>query len=234
LLRSKPLSPEHGVVLQKPMHDIYGMIKLVLFEDNRDYVESLIEVLRDANDIELAGSFENCRDAVRKALPLKPDVILMDIDMPLVNGLVGLRDIRQENESVCILMFTVFDDNENVFQAICDGATGYLLKDTPPEKLLQYIREAYNGGAPMTPAIARKVLHLFSQPYKHKRDFKELTPREHNVLSLLVRGMSYKMAAAELKLSEETIRSHVKNIFSKLHVNSKSEAVARALQNKIV
>jgi DNA-binding NarL/FixJ family response regulator len=210
------------------------MINIVLFEDNRDYVESLTEVLREADDMNLLASFQNCKDAARKALPLKPDIILMDIEMPVVNGLMGLRGIRAENETVCILMFTVFDDNDNVFQAVCDGATGYLLKDTPADKLLQSIREAVQGGSPMTPSVARKVLHLFSQPYQFKRDFKELTAREQSVLTLLVRGMSYKMAAAELSVSEETIRSHVKNIFSKLHVNSKSEAVAKALQNKIV
>jgi DNA-binding NarL/FixJ family response regulator len=210
------------------------MIRIVLFEDNRDYVESLTDVIGDAGDMKLVGTFDNCKDAVRKALPLQPNVILMDIDMPQANGLVGLREIRRENEKVCILMFTVFDDNDNVFQAVCDGATGYLLKDTPAEKLLQSIREAHQGGSPMTPTVARKVLHLFSQPFKHIRDFKELTAREHDVLSLMVRGLSYKMVAAELDISEDTVRSHVKNIFSKLHVNSKSEAVAKALQNKMV
>lgn len=210
------------------------MIRIVLFEDNRDYVDSLAEVTRDGDDMELVGAFDNCKDAVRKALPLKPDVILMDIDMPQANGLVGLRDIRRENENVCILMFTVFDDNDNVFQAVCDGATGYLLKDTPADKLLQSIREAHQGGSPMTPTVARKVLQLFSQPFKHKRDFKELTAREHDVLSLMVRGRSYKMIAGDLEISEDTVRSHVKNIFSKLHVNSKSEAVAKALQNKMI
>ena len=210
------------------------MIRIAIFEDNLDYMNSLKELVYDSGDMELAGAFNNCKDAAKKVLHLNPDVILMDIDMPVVDGLIGLREIRSANEQVCILMFTIFDDDEKVFQAVCDGATGYLLKTTEPEQLLQNIREAYQGGSPMTPVVARKVLRLFAQPYKHKREFKELTSREHDVLTSLVRGMSYKMVAAELSIGEETVKSHVKSIFTKLHVNSKSEAVAKALQNKMV
>jgi DNA-binding NarL/FixJ family response regulator len=163
----------------------------------------------------------------------EPDIILMDIDMPLENGLNGLRDIRRVNEDVPIIMLTVFDDNENIFEAVCNGATGYLLKKTNPEELIRYIREAKNGGAPMTPTIGRKVLQLFSQPFRNKKNFKQLTSREHEVLSLLVRGFSYKMIGGELDISNDTVSTHIKKIYAKLQVNSKSEAVAKALQNKI-
>lgn len=210
------------------------MIRIVIFEDNEDFVDGLTEIIGDAEDMQLISVFENCKDAVRKAMPLKPDVILMDIDMPQANGLVGLRDIRRVDENVSILMFTVFDDNDNVFQAICDGATGYVLKKTEPDQLLNYIREAHQGGAPMTPKIARKVLQLFSQPFKNKKDLEQITAREHDVLTLLVRGFSYKMIAGELAISIDTVATHVKKIYAKLHVNSKSEAVAKALQNRMV
>ena len=210
------------------------MVRIVVFEDNKDYADGLKQMLQGTPDMVLAAVFENAKDAARKALPLRPDVILMDIDMPQANGLQGLREIRKVDEKVCILMLTVFDDNENVFQAICDGATGYVLKKTEPEQLLRFIHEALQGGAPMTPKIARQVLHLFSQPFKNKKDLEQLTAREHDVLTLLVRGFSYKMIAAELHLSQDTISTHIKKIYTKLHVNSKSEAVAKALQNRIV
>jgi DNA-binding NarL/FixJ family response regulator len=210
------------------------MIRVLIFEDNPDLVESLAEMIADAPDMTLLATFNNCKDAVRHAAYLKPDVILMDIDMPVANGLVGLRDLREAGVEASILMLTVFDNNENVFQAICDGATGYLLKKTPSEKILDCIREAHAGGAPMTPEIARQVLRLFSEPFRYKKDLQTLTSREHNVLSLLVRGFSYKMIASELNVTLETVRTHIKSIYCKLHVNSKSEAVAKALQNKLV
>ncbi len=210
------------------------MIKVLLFEDNKDFAESFIEMINDAPDMSLAGVFGNSKNAVGKVTQYRPDVILMDIDMPVQNGMEGLREIRLVYPDVPVLMQTVFDDNERVFQAICDGATGYILKKTAPEKMLDYIREAVNGGAPMTPSIARQVLKLFSTPFQNKREMQNLTPREHDVLTLLVRGYSYKMIAAEQNVSIETVRTHIKNIYDKLHVNSKSEAVAKALQNKIV
>ena len=158
----------------------------------------------------------------------------MDIDMPVQNGLEGLRAIREANLNVHVLMLTVFDDNERVFQAICDGASGYILKKTPPEKILEYVREANSGGAPMTPSVAKQVLKLFSQPFQNKKDLVSLTAREQDVLTLLVRGFSYKMISSELDISMETVRTHIKNTYTKLHVNSKSEAVIKALQNKLV
>jgi DNA-binding NarL/FixJ family response regulator len=206
----------------------------LIFEDNEDFIDSMNELIRNAADMELCAVYINCKDAVRHVQYFKPDVILMDIDMPVENGLEGLRNIRTAGLEVNILMLTVFDDNDRVFQAVCNGATGYVLKRTPPEKILEYIREAHNGGAPMTPSIAKQVLKLFSKPFQKSTELQKLTPREHDVLSLLVRGYSYKMAAGEMGVGIETLRYHIKNIYTKLHVNSKSEAVAKAIQNKIV
>ncbi len=205
-----------------------------MFEDNKDFAESMADIISDIDDMSLLEKYDNCKDIIRKLQLHKPDVILMDIDMPVENGLEGLRKIREANIDVHVLMITGFDDNERVFQAICDGASGYILKKTPPEKIIEYIREAQSGGAPMTPSVAKQVLKLFSQPFQNKKDLQSLTAREQDVLTLLVRGFSYKMISAELDVSLETVRSHIKNTYSKLHVNSKSEAVIKAIQNKLV
>ena len=210
------------------------MIRVLIFEDNADFVDSLTGLLVNAGGLELAAVYNNCRNVVKNVAFHKPDVILMDIDMPVENGLQGLRSLRAAGDETCVLMLTVFDDNERVFQSICHGASGYILKRTPPEKIVEAIREAHTGGAPMTPSVAKQVLKLFSQPFQKSADLQSLTPREHDVLALLVRGYSYKMAAGEMNIGIETLRFHVKNIYSKLHVNSKSEAVAKAIQNKIV
>lgn len=210
------------------------MIRIMIFEDNTDLADGLAEIIADSHDLELCGIYMNGKDAGKKVQSLHPDVILMDIDMPGTGGMDALRSIRQIDEEVCVLMFTVFEDNNSIFQAICEGATGYILKTTDSELLLQHIRDAYHGGSPMTSSVARKVLRLFSEPFRNRKDLLSLTAREHDVLTLLVRGMSYKMIAAELIIGQETVSSHVKNIYQKLHVNSKSEAVAKAIQNRLV
>ena len=210
------------------------MIRILFFEDNPDFVDSLSELINQAEDMMLLAHYNNCKNAVRNVQYHQPDVILMDIDMPVENGLAGLRNIRSSGNEVTILMLTVFDDNDRVFQAISHGASGYILKRTPPEKILEAIREAHTGGAPMTPSVAKQVLKLFSQPFQKSEDLQTLTAREHDVLSFLVRGYSYKMAAGEMNVGIETIRYHIKNIYIKLHVNSKSEAVAKAIQNRMV
>lgn len=210
------------------------MIRVLIFEDNPDFIDSLSDLINSTDDMELTGVYNNCKNAIKNVSYHNPDVVLMDIDMPIENGLQGLRAIRNEDIDVTIIMLTVFDDNERVFQAICDGASGYILKRTPPEKILDAIREAQDGGAPMTPSVAKQVLKLFSKPFQKSNDLQTLTAREHDVLALLVRGYSYKMAAGEMNIGIETLRYHIKNIYTKLHVNSKSEAVAKAIQNKIV
>jgi DNA-binding NarL/FixJ family response regulator len=154
--------------------------------------------------------------------------------MPGTNGIEGLKQIRSVNNNVKILMLTVFDDNKNVFEAIRSGANGYVLKKTPPSKLLEYIQEAASGGAPMTSSIATQVLKMFSQVNLPKTDDHNLSDREMQVLQLLVDGYSYKMIAAEMHIAIDTVRSHIKKVYEKLHVNSKSEAVAKAFKDRIV
>jgi DNA-binding NarL/FixJ family response regulator len=210
------------------------MIRVVIFEDNPDFIDSLSELINNSRGIELVAVYNNCKNIIKNVAFHRPDVILMDIDMPIENGLQGLRSLRSSGNEVIVLMLTVFDDNERVYQAICYGASGYILKRTAPEKIIDAIHEANTGGAPMTPSVAKQVLKLFSQPFQKSEELQTLTPREFDVLSYLVRGYSYKMAAGEMNVSIETLRYHIKNIYSKLHINSKSEAVAKAIQNKLV
>ncbi|MBK6701607.1 MAG: response regulator transcription factor [Saprospiraceae bacterium] len=210
------------------------MIKILIYEDNEDFADSIKDLINHASGMQVVAHFTHAKDAIRQIRLYKPDIVLMDIDMPVTNGLEGLRNIRAEKMEVTIIMLTVFDDNDRIFQSICYGASGYILKKTAPDKMISFIQEAQEGGAPMTPSVARQVLKLFSQPFQFNIELQKLTPRENDVLSLLVRGYSYKMAAGEINISIETLRYHIKNIYTKLHVNSKSEAVAKAIQNKLV
>jgi DNA-binding NarL/FixJ family response regulator len=210
------------------------MIKVLLYEDNAQLREGLTMLISGSDGFEVVAAFKNCNNVVEEVEAYRPDVILMDIDMPGINGIEGLKRLREHNREVKVLMLTVFDDNKNVFQAISNGANGYILKKTPPSKLLEYISEAQSGGAPMTASIATQVLKMFSSMNNEKGEDYNLSEREKQVLQLLVDGYSYKMIASEMFISIDTVRSHIKKIYEKLHVNSKSEAVAKAFKDKIV
>ncbi|TDO29310.1 response regulator [Sediminibacterium goheungense] len=210
------------------------MTKLLIYEDNPQLREGLTMLINGSDGFEVLSAFKNCNNVEDEVRAFKPDVILMDIDMPGTNGIEGLKKIREIDTDVKILMLTVFDDNKNVFDAISNGANGYVLKKTPPARLLEYIQEAQTGGAPMTSSIATQVLKMFSSLNNEKGEDYDLSEREKQVLQLLVNGYSYKMIAAEMFIAIDTVRSHIKKIYEKLHVNSKSEAVAKAFRNKIV
>jgi DNA-binding NarL/FixJ family response regulator len=210
------------------------MIKVMLYEDNPQLREGLTMLIDGSEGFTVLASYKNCDNVTDEVEAWKPDVILMDIDMPGTNGIEGLKKIRAVNSDVKILMLTVFDDNKNVFEAIRSGANGYVLKKTPPAKLLEYIEEAASGGAPMTASIATQVLKMFSQVNTSQNDDYNLSDREKQVLQLLVDGYSYKMIASEMFISIDTVRSHIKKIYEKLHVNSKSEAVAKAFKDKLL
>lgn len=192
-------------------------------------------LINGSDGFEVLAAYKNCSDVVAEVEAWKPDVILMDIDMPGVNGIEGLKLIRQKNLDVKILMLTVFDDNKNVFESLKAGANGYVLKKTPPAKLLEYISEAASGGAPMTASIAAQVLKMFSEiQLQPSGENYNLSDREKAVLQYLVNGYSYKMIAADMFIAIDTVRSHIKKIYEKLHVNSKSEAVAKAFKDKLL
>ncbi len=209
------------------------MVKILIYEDNAKLREGLCFLLDATDGFEVVGAFANCMNVIEQCRSLKPDIVLMDINMPERDGIEGLKLIRTTDEEVKVIMLTVFDDNKNVFDAIRGGANGYILKKTPPAKLVEYLLDAEGGGAPMTSSIAAQVLKMFSGSPKATADY-GLSEREREVLELLVNGHSYKMIASELFISLDTVRSHIKKVYEKLHVNSKGEAINLALRNRIV
>jgi DNA-binding NarL/FixJ family response regulator len=208
-------------------------IRIIIFDDNDALRDSVAMLLHNSPDFTLVGSFAHCLDVTENIMDTTPDVVIMDIDMPGMNGIEGVKLIRKNFPTVQILMLTVFDDDEKVFAAIKAGAAGYILKNAEPGKLLQAISEVYNGGAPMTPGIAKKVLHQFQAIMPDEEKNYHLSTREKEVLGLLVDGLSYKMIAANLNITYDTVRAHMKKIYEKLHVASMTEAVAKALNQKL-
>lgn len=208
-------------------------VKIILYDDVQSLRETLAFLLSSTPGFEVVGQFDNCETANVDVDELKPDVVLMDIDMPGKTGIEGVRLIRKHHAGVKIIMLTVFDDNKNVFDAVRFGANGYLLKKTGPACLVEAIRDVYTGGAPMNAAIATQVLKMFASMSVEGPSY-NLSERERDVLRSLVDGNSYKMVAAELGVSIDTVRTHIRGIYEKLHVHSKSEAVMKALKDKIV
>lgn len=208
-------------------------IKVIIFDDNDSLRDSVTMLLQNTPDFTLAGAYAHCLDVIENIKDTRPDVVIMDIDMPGMNGIEGVRLIRKNFPTVQILMLTVFDDDEKVFSAIKAGAAGYLLKNAEPNNLLHAISEVYNGGAPMTPGIAKKILNQFQAILPDEAKDYHLSIREKEVLGQLVDGRSYKMIAGKLNITYDTVRAHMKKIYEKLHVASMTEAVAKALNQKL-
>ncbi len=210
-------------------------IRITLFDDNAIRRDGIKLLLDNSDGFECAGTFEDCSNLIEDILRTEPDVILMDIDMPGINGIKAVKMIKDNFPELPVMMQTVFDHDEKVFQSILAGATGYMLKKTPPLKLLESIKEIYDGGAPMTPEIAIKVLSFFRNKEEKKIIAEKLlTEKEKEILVALVDGLSYKMVADKQKVSYHTVNFHIRNIYKKLHVNSVSEAVSKALREGIV
>ncbi len=204
-------------------------IKILVFDDNRGRQEALQLLIESSDDMHFVGARDNCNDVEADILQLKPHVVLMDIDMPGTNGIEGLKRIKKQAPEIFIIMQTVFEDDDKIFTAIHAGANGYFLKKTAPDKLIEGIRDVLDGGAPMTSSVARKVLHMFTQQSSDKaRNQFDLTDREIEILSLLAKGMSYKMIADAGGISFHTVNAHLKKIYEKLHVHSATEAVSKA------
>ena len=196
--------------------------------------EGLAQLIQRTPEFKLSGAFADCMSAEAQIKKLLPDVILMDIDMPGINGIQAVKIIRHFDVDVQILMLTVFDTNEKIFDALCAGASGYLLKKASPFKIIEAIKDVSSGGSPMTPEIAKKVLAHFSrQPLKNESIY-NLTQREKDILFCLTQGYSYKMIASQLQLSIDTVRFYIKQIYLKLQVNSAPEAIAKALREHLV
>jgi DNA-binding NarL/FixJ family response regulator len=211
-------------------------LRIIIFDDNKNVRESVAMLLSTTENMQLTAAFESCKNMMEQIELTKPDVVLMDIDMPAINGIDAVKQLRTVFPNLPVLMLTGFEDDEKVFDSICAGANGYILKNANMESLIQYINEAYNGGAPMTPVIARKVLNQFArvQPAQSKGEDYNLSSREKDVLQLLVKGKSYKMIADDLSISYETVHSHIRRIYQKLQVNSVGEAVSKTITKKIL
>ncbi len=211
------------------------MIRVAVYDDNAYRCESLSVLINWTEGFSCVGTFPDCTSALEDIRQCSPDVVLMDINMPGISGIEGTEIIKKAFPQIAILIQTVFDDNEKVFASICAGASGYILKKSTPAQIIDAIRDIYEGGASMTSSIAKQVLLAFQQQkiFQIPANF-NLSDREKEILNALVKGLSYKMIAAECNISFHTVNSHVKKIYEKLHVNSVAEAVAKAIREKIV
>mgnify|MGYP001794485951 CR=1 FL=1 len=205
------------------------MIHVSIIEDDDDIRDSLSIIINGAPDYCCSGSYEDAESAISEIATQQPDVVLMDIELPGMSGIECVKVLRESLPDADILMLTVHEDDDIVFESLCAGACGYLTKNTPPVKLLEAIREVHEGGAPMSTNIARMVISSFKKESRHG-----LSDREREVLALLCKGKSYKMIADDLCISSNTVRSHIKSIYRKLEVTSSSQAVARAIRDNLI
>ena len=211
------------------------MITILLFEDNKSLRQSLSRYFSNVDEVFLAGSYEDANEAVAKIRRHRPDVIIMDIQMPGLSGIEAMQQIIAVYPSTKVLIHTIFEDEHRIFSAICAGASGYVLKSPDPDDLLDAIQDVYNGGAHMSPVIAAKALRMFqSQFVQTQPTYVALTDREREILTCMVKGMSYKMIADACSISFHTVHYHIKHIYEKLHVNSAPEAVVKAIEQKLV
>jgi len=207
-------------------------IRVAIIEDHDDFRDGLSYVLDGTEGFKCAGKFSSVEEAMRN-LP-KADVYLMDIGLPGKSGIEGVKLVKAKYPEAQVIMLTVFEDEKNIFQAIASGANGYLLKKTSPVKILNAVEEAMTGGLPMTPLVARKVIDMFKQQMPQPKGNISLTDREKEILKLLVDGLNYNMIGEKLFISLDTVRNHIRHIYEKLHVHSKSHAVAKALKHNLV
>ena len=211
-------------------------VRISIFEDSKHLRESLQIVLNGTPGYTCAGAYHNCSDLLHRIEKDKPDIVLMDIEMPGMNGIEATRIIKTAFPHVHVLIQTVFFEDDYIFGAICAGASGYILKTTTLTGYIEALQNVSSGGSPMTPGIARRVMELFKAnvPERASAEKYDLTTKETMVLQHLVTGKSYKMIAAAMELSVDTIKTHIRNIYLKLQVNSNTEAVARALRDKLI
>jgi DNA-binding NarL/FixJ family response regulator len=214
----------------------YDMIKVALVEDNQTIREGLSALINGTEGYKCVAAFRDCETFLNKLNQLEVDVVLMDIGLPGMSGIEGVAQAVKKNPDLNILMLTIYEDSEKVFDALCSGASGYLVKKTPPAKLLEAIKDAHDGGSPMSSGIARQVINAFKETKaktSNDEDYK-LSSREIEVLNLLADGYNYQEIAESMFISVDTVRHHIRNIYKKLHVHSQSEAVAKAIRKKII
>ena len=209
-------------------------LSVAIVEDHPEFREYLSALIGGTDGFKCLGSFRSVEEALPKLTSHVPDVMLIDIGLPGMNGIDGIRLFKERFPEILFLTLTIHDDDERIFDALCAGASGYLLKKTQPSRLVESVREAAQGGAPMSPEIARRVIKLFREIRPPERAEYNLTPHEIRILKLLVEGHNYKTAAAKLGVAPTTINFHLQNIYQKLQVHSKTEAVAKALRNRLI
>jgi DNA-binding NarL/FixJ family response regulator len=210
------------------------VIRVAIIEDQREIREGLKELIDGAQDFHCSAAYGSVEEVLPRIGSDLPQVVLVDIGLPGKSGIEGIRLLKERYPELVLVVVTVFEDDRRIFEAICAGASGYMLKKTPTPRLIQGIRDAAAGGAPMSPEIAARVIALFRQAPPSPPEDHDLTPHEVRLLRMLVDGHNYKTAAAELSVSVNTISFHMRRIYEKLHVHTKSEAVAKALRNQIV
>lgn len=221
--------------LQKAFNE-NSIIKIMIVEDNR-FIRTGWEAVIQANkNFNLVGSFPDCETAFISDVPQKTDLVLMDIGLPGMSGIEGVNYLKEKYPNILIVMCTVHEDSEEIFQAICSGAVGYLTKRTSPEELIKSLIEAYNGGSPMTPSVARKVISSFQnvKVSDNENKISELNEREQKILNLMAQGKSYNTIADEVCLSIDGVYYHIRHIYEKLHVHSRAEAVAKGIKKHII
>jgi DNA-binding NarL/FixJ family response regulator len=212
------------------------MIKVAIIEDNTTIRDGLAALINGTPGYSCVGSFPDCETFLHKIPTLDTNIILMDIGLPGINGIDGIVRAKKIKPDLNVLMLTVYEDSQSVFKALCAGACGYLVKKTPPSRLLEAIKDAYEGGAPMSSLIARQVITLFQQNIglQNENTNPQLSSREKEVLTSLADGNNYQSIADKLFISVDTVRHHIRNIYRKLHVHSQSEAVAKAIRKGII
>jgi DNA-binding NarL/FixJ family response regulator len=211
-----------------------GVIKVAIIEDRREIRESLAMLISGTAGFECIAAYRSMEDALPRIGAKLPDVVLSDIGLPGMSGIEGIRILKEKYPNLLLIMLSIYDDDERIFDALCAGASGYLLKKTSPARLLESLREAVEGGSPISPEVARRVITLFRDIRPPERADYDLTPHEKRLLKMLVEGHNYKTAALELNVSINTISFHMRHIYEKLQVHSKSEAVAKALRDRLV
>ena len=209
-------------------------LRIAIIEDERDIREGLRSLVNFTPDFKCVGDFRSMEDALRAIYLSPPDLVLTDIGLPNMNGIDGTRLLREKFPDLPIIVFTVHDEDDKIFQALCAGANGYLLKNTPPEVIINSIKEVIGGGSPMSPNVARRVVNLFRQFAPPEKSEIYLTEQEKKILKMLTEGHHYKTVAFELEISTSTVSFHINNIYEKLQVHSKTEAVAKALREGLV
>ena len=209
-------------------------INVAIIEDRREIREGLAMLINGTEGFECKGKFGSMEEGLRRIGAENPDVVLCDIGLPGMDGIEGIKVLKEKFPELLVIMLTIYDDDERIFNALCAGACGYLLKKTPPVRLLEALREAVAGGSPMSPEVARRVITLFREIRPPERADYDLTPHETRLLKLLVGGHNYKTAALEIGVTVHAISFHMRNIYEKLQVHSKSEAVAVAMRDRLI